>query len=206
MTDPCRAAQQKVIDILCELKEVTPEDVIYALGAYEAVRDNVQPVELGKNDYDIMFQLLEPYLDKLIYADTRANGEAFWHCSRYEVLAACKDICEQIAATHPEREATQTCIESIIRRQATGWVMDNEQPIADYLFAKAEEMASAILAVYPPTPPKRESSEAPAGAALVKTTDEIWGRPPQNSDCVYAQQHNGIWCEVLKFNDVEGGK
>lgn len=53
----------------------------------------------------------------------------------------------------------QAGIESIIRRHAIGWIMDKEQPMADYLFSKAEEMASAILAVYPPHAIEREAQQ-----------------------------------------------
>ena len=49
------------------------------------------------------------------------------------------------------------CVQSIIRRHAAGWIMHKEKAIAEYLFAKAEEMATDILAALEQMSPKRES-------------------------------------------------
>jgi hypothetical protein len=63
-----------------------------------------------------------------------------------------------------------------------------------YMLAVLTHMSEAL---------KREIGSAPEGAALVKTIDKIWGHGPLHEECVYAQTHDGVWCEVLKFNSIE---
>lgn len=121
------------------------------------------------------------------------------------------------ASTNDRTILTKACIESIIRRHASGWIMDKEMPMSDYLFAKAEEMAVAILAVYPPQTSERESQqpeELPAcfdsgtsldfvngyNAGLAAVPEREYGWQP-----IETAPKDGTWVLLAEDNEVFAG-
>ncbi len=153
-------------------------NIRFLVGRYEAAKSAKQPVDRSA------FLLA---LD-IIRLDV---AERYRMADKPEIYDALKTI----AAWKPEREAAQpVCFptDGIILKMVDEYYRDTTKDQID-------RMKAALCIVWPPM----RESVVPAGAALVKTIDEIWGRPPQNSNCVYAQSAEGVWTEVQKFNEIE---
>lgn len=166
MTQPCGA------NYAGSIWEYTPKDyrrmaheaITILQSALEEMREATkQPVGMP---YRINENALGEYCIQYGYGEKLCQV-SYWMKSR----SLLDDIMRRMLnKRQPERETvqpvedpvltvpTQAGIENIIRRHATGWIMDKEHPTADYLFAKDEDMTKAILAAYPTSAPERETS------------------------------------------------
>lgn len=98
---------------------------------------------------------LEPEIDERVFY---ALQSCLHHkCSMEEVRTLSKSITE--IQRREISVVTQACIESILRRHMTGWVVEKNASLADYMFARAEEAAREIVAHYPPASTVRELIE-----------------------------------------------
>jgi hypothetical protein len=140
--NPCRLA-------LAVLRATNNEDlpneqllqIQYVIGSYPKAPNTVI-------NFTAMAKEVAALLPERAFPGVDDDGWPLEEAAKFLNSTSYMDLMNPKATDKPDDAlGKMACIESIIRRHATGWIMDKEKPIADYIFSKAEEMATDIVAL-----------------------------------------------------------